>query len=183
MIVRATVFAPCLVVTACLTMGCGGDVELPICCGTGEPLPTFQYVESYACADLLAYTWSEPRSEYFVVESDLRQLRIELGSTRTFEIASAGKDLNVHVNVYEGHANPYCSDIVTGGKPTVWHATSGTVTIARSIPPASDGFVSPSMYRVVITATNLVFEGPARRKLRAAGPITISGNGGWSPYG
>lgn len=158
-------------------------MQLPICCGTGEPLPTFQYVESFACGDLLAYTSNQPRSEYFVVESDLQEVQIELGSMRVFEIASAGKDLNVHVDVYDGYAFPYCSDVVTGGKPTVWRATSGTVSITRSTVPASDGFVTPSMYRVVIKATNLFFEGPAGRKLRAAGPITISGKGGWSPYG
>jgi hypothetical protein len=149
----------------------------------GDALPRFQYVESYACGDLLAYTWSEPGAEYFVVDSDFPRLRIELGSTRTFEIATAGKELNIHVDVYEQFAHPYCSDVVTGGKPTVWHATSGTVTITRSAIPASEGPADPSMYRVVITGTNLVFEGPARRRLRAAGPITISGKGGWSPYG
>ena len=118
-----------------------------------------------------------------MVESDLQQLPIELGSTRVFEIASAGKNLNVHVDLYEGFAFPYCSDDVSGGKPTVWHATSGTVSIARSSVLASDGLVGPSTYRVVIKATNLIFEGPARQKLRATGPITISGKGGWSPSG
>ena len=161
--------APCLVVTACLTISCAAPVDGP----------KFQYVESRACSDLIVYTSNERLTEYLVIEGDLKRLGIPLGSTRTLEIASAGNPLSVRVDMYQEQASyPHCSDVVFDDKPTAWHATSGTMTMTRSTEQ-----LVPSTYRISITVASLVFEGPRGQRVRVAGPITLSGLGGTSPSG
>jgi hypothetical protein len=48
----------------------------------------------------LAYTWSEPLTEYLVVSADVMRLGIALGSTRTFDLASVGDYLKIQVDMY-----------------------------------------------------------------------------------
>jgi len=158
---------------------------LSVCCGTpAEPVPEFRYVASHACSNVLAYTWSEPLTEYLVVWADVMHLGMALGSTRTFAVASAGDDLKIQVDMYRQPAlDLYCSDVKVDQELTVWRATSGKVTIALPTNPDNDRSVLYSDYRVVVTVTNLVLQGPRRQRVSIAGPITLTGQAGGNPFG
>ena len=158
---------------------------LSVCCGTpAEPVPEFRYVASHACANVLAYTWSEPLTEYLVVSADVMQLGIALGSTRTFDVTSVGDYLKIRVDMYRQRAlDLYCSDVTVDQELTVWRATSGTVTIALPANRDNDRSVLYSDYRVVITVADLVLQGPRRQRVSIAGPITLTGQAGGNPFG
>ena len=158
---------------------------LSICCGTrAEPVPEFRYVASHVCSNVLAYTWSEPLTEYLVVSADVMRLGMALGSTRTFDVASAGDYLKIHVDIYRQRAfDLYCSDVKVDQELTVWRATSGTVTIALPTKPDKDRSVLYSDYRVVITVADLVLQGPRRQRVSVAGPVTLTGQAGGNPFG
>jgi hypothetical protein len=158
---------------------------LSVCCGTpAAPVPEFRYVASHACSNVLAYTWNELRTEYFVVSADVIRLGITLGSTRTFDVASMGDHLKIHVDMYRQRAlDLYCSDVKVDQELTAWRATSGIVTIAFPTNPDNDRSVLYSDYRVVITVADLVLQGPGRQRVSVAGPITLTGRAGGNPFG
>jgi hypothetical protein len=119
-----------------------------------------------------------------VVSADVMRLGMALGSTRTFDVASAGDYLKVHVDMYRRRAfDLYCSDVKVDQELTVWHATSGTVTLALPTNPDKDRSVLYSDYRVVITVADLVLQGPRRHRVSVAGPITLTGQAGGNPFG
>jgi hypothetical protein len=160
-------------------------IALSVSCGTPPANgPKFQYVASKACSQIVAYTWSEARTEYLAVYADLLLLGIPPGSTRTFELASAGKNMSIQVDMYPRQAfDLYCSDVKEDEHVVTWRAIAGTVTIHRFAPARSDPPASPIDYRVVMTLTNLVFEGPGGQRTMAPGPITLTGQAGGNPFG
>ena len=81
-----------------LRIASAAAATLSICCGTpAEPVPEFRYLASHACSSVLAYTWSEPLTEYLVVWADVMRLGMALGSTRTFDVASVGDDRSTFI--------------------------------------------------------------------------------------
>lgn len=168
-----------------LRIASAAAAALSLCCGTqAEPVPEFRYVASHACSNVLAYTWSEPLTEYLVVSANVMRLGLALGSTRTFDVASVGDDLKIQVDMYRQRAlDLYCSDVKVDQDLTVWRATSGTVTIALPTNPDNDRSVLYSDYRVVITIAALVLQGPRRQRVNVAGPITLTGQAGGNPFG
>ena len=147
-------------------------------------MPEFQYVASHACANVLAYTWNEPLTEYLVVSADVMHLGIALGSTRTFDVTSVGDYLKIQVDIYRRRAlDLYCSDVKVVQELTVWRATSGIVTIALPTNSDNDRSVLYSDYRVVITVADLVLQGPRGQRASVAGPITLTGQAGGNPFG
>lgn len=118
------------------------------------------------------------------VSADLRRLGIALGSTRTFDVTSVGDYLTIRVDMYRQRAlDLYCSDVRVDQELTVWRAISGTVTIALPTNRDNDRSVLYSDYRVVITVSDLVLQGPRRQRVSFAGPIILTGQAGGNPFG
>jgi hypothetical protein len=73
--------------------------------------PSFQYVGSRACGDLLVFTAADRGREQLVVELDRKRAWLTIGTQTTFDLAKG--PLKIHVDMYDeiraARTAPTCS--------------------------------------------------------------------------
>ena len=123
------------------------------------PAPTF-LGSVVGCGDVFAGRASADGTQYVTVQIDRSALGMQVGSSRTIDLATAPSAVKVHVEVYARAPgdSKYCNDVGTAPiASTTWTAEAGTLELelgTRKV--GSDSFLA------TIRLRNLRLVGPER---------------------
>ncbi len=143
--------------------------------------PTLALTGSDGCGNVHVYGWSADRAEAVVVRADGQALGL---STEAMALDLSRDVVNLSVDAYV-YAAPrqfdFCSDLralpAPGEGPEVWHAISGTVTIALS--PRGVRARAPHLRRATVVLSDVVLRSADGKTVRVAGPLRLTAIVGW----
>lgn len=112
------------------------------------------------CRGLVPFRASGDDTQLRLVDADVVKLGLEVGKTRTFDLARAPDGLRVSVDVFaKAPAEaPYCTDYIGDAqKPITWEAEAGTLYLSIQAPASENG-----TYRATIRMKDVRLVGPQR---------------------
>ena len=157
-------------------------IALTSCGVARDPIPTFRYNGSTACANAWLLGFGESGNERLIVDIDMPRLGLLFGQGTMVELPHDA--VKVHVDTSNRYQLADCGDVIfkPTGPPTRWPATSGKVHLISSALP-NDFIMATHDYYISAEIDDLVVRGPRGETVTAPRQIVLFGIAGSGPGG